>query len=139
MLAALYSAAAELPEVEPDTEEVPESPRPEAEYRELQGSLSTLLGRWDSYRDIFDPSDAGDQEPVQYLLSLDLLEILEDVEYGRSLVAPGRGITPADVLWQWRFGFTSHWGRHATAALKVINSLLHTQFVQALEGPRPDA
>jgi hypothetical protein len=133
VLAAFYSVAAELPDVVPDTEDVPESSRPEDEYRELQGSLYALLGRFDSYQEIFDPSDVEDREPVQYLLSLDLVEILEDLDYGRSLTAPTRHITPADILWQWRFGFTTHWGRHATTALRVINSVLHTQFVQALE------
>ena len=138
-LSALYSAAAELPEVPPDTEGVPESPRRTDEYRRLQGSFATLLGRYDSYRDICDPSDSEDREPVQYLLSLDLVEILEDLDHGQSLLEPTRRIAPADLLWQWRFDFTSHWGRHAASALKVINSLLHTQFVDALEEQRPDA
>ena len=138
-LSALYSTAAGLPEVPPDTEHVPESPGHGDEYRKLQGSLAALLGRYDSYRDIFDPSDVEDREPVQYLLSLDLLEVLEDVDRGQSLLEPAQGIAVADVLWQWRFDFTSHWGRHAATAIKVINSLLYTQFVDALEERRPDA
>ena len=138
-LSALYSAAAELPDAPPDSDGLPDLPTERDEYQRLQGSLATLLGRYDAYHDIFDPSDPEDQKPVQYLLSLDLTEILEDLDDGRSLLDPSRAIAPADVLWQWRFDFTSHWGRHAATALKVINSLLHTQFVDALEERRPDA
>src|SRR6266480_3308681 len=138
-LSALYSAAAELPDVAPDSDGVPDVTTERDEYKRLQGSLAALLGRYDAYRDIFDPSDPEDQKPVQHLLSLDLTEILKDLDDGRSLQAPKRAIAPADVLWQWRFDFTSHWGRHAATALKVINSLLHTQFVDTLEEQRPDA
>ena len=138
-LAALYHAASELPEIPPDSSDVPEARAEQDQYRAIQGSLAALLGRYDSYREIFDPSDPDDREPVQALLSLDLVEVLEDVESGRSLLEPDRRVTPNDVLWQWRFDFTSHWGRHAVTALKVINSLLHTQFVDALDDSRPDA
>ena len=135
----LYGAAADLPEVAPDTEEPPEPGAARDEYQRLQGSLAALLGRYDPYREIFDPSDPDDREPVQSLLSIDLVEILEDVEYGRSLMDPNQRISPADVLWQWRFDFATHWGRHAATALRVVSSLLHTQFVDALEDRRPDA
>ncbi len=29
------------------------------------------------------------------------------------------------VIWDWRFGFYSHWGDHATSALRTIHALLH--------------
>jgi hypothetical protein len=129
-LSALYSSAADLPEVSPATEQIPEQKENRDQYLRLQGSLAAKLGQYDAYREVFDPTDSEDREPVQYLLSLDLVEILEDIEYGRSLVDPKGSVSRADVLWQWRFDFTSHWGRHAATALKVVNSLLHTQFVE---------
>ena len=129
-LSALYGSAADLPEVSPATDQLPEQKADRDQYRLLQGSLAAQLGQYDAYREVFDPTDPEDPEPVQYLLSLDLVEILEDVEEGRRLVDPGVSISPADVLWEWRFDFTSHWGRHAVTALKVVNSLLHTQFVE---------
>jgi hypothetical protein len=138
-LAALYTTGSELPELEPDTSDVPESDLPKEEYQRLQGSLAAMLGRFDPYRDIFDTSDPEDREPVQYLLSPDLLEILEDLDYGYSLLDPTRGITPTDVVWQWRFAFSSHWGRHAASAIKVVNNLLYTQFIETLEEGLSDA
>ena len=138
-LALLYSAAAELPEVAPDTDGVADKRGDRDAYRKLQGSVAKLLGRFDAYQDIFNPSDPGDHTPVQYLLSLELVEILEDLDEGRSLSDPSRSVAHADVLWQLRFDFTSHWGRHAASALKVINALLHTEAVDALESRRADA
>ncbi|MFE7505205.1 DUF5063 domain-containing protein [Promicromonospora sp. NPDC057488] len=32
------------------------------------------------------------------------------------------GADPADVLWDWRFGFETHWGRHATHALHALHA-----------------
>jgi len=138
-LADLYSAGSRLPELEPDTEELPESNLPPGRNQQLQGSLAKLLGQFDSYREIFDPHDPGDTEPVQYRVSLDLLEILDDQDYALSLLDPGRVITPTDVVWQWRFGFTSHWGRHVASVLRVVNNLLYTQFIEALEEGGADA
>ena len=138
-LADLYSAGSMLPELEPDTDELPESNLPADRNQQLQGSLAQLLGQFDSYREIFDPTDPADKEPVQYRVSLDLIEILDDQDYALSLLDRDRVITPADVVWQWRFGFTSHWGRHVASVLRVINSLLYTQFIEALEEGGADA
>jgi hypothetical protein len=124
-LADLYSAGSRLPEIAPETSGLPQSNLPTDRNRELQASIAQLFGRFDPYRAIFDPTDPDDNEPVQYWLSLDLIEILEDQEYARDLLEPARRISPNDVVWQWRFGFTSHWGRHATVAMRVINSLLY--------------
>jgi hypothetical protein len=54
-------------------------------------------------------------------------------------VDPSRAVTPNDVVWQWRCDFTTHWGRHAASALRVINNLLYTEFVEALEEGGADA
>ena len=139
VLADLYAAGSRLPELKPDTSELPQSSLQTDRNRELQASLAQMFGRFDPYRAIFDPTDPEDNEPVQYLLSLDLIEVLEDQEYARNLLESGRHISPNDVVWQLRFGFTSHWGRHAIVALRVINSLLYTQFVEALKEGGADA
>jgi hypothetical protein len=31
---------------------------------------------------------------------------------------------PNDILWKWRLGFYSHWGKHAIDALRTIHFLL---------------
>ena len=34
------------------------------------------------------------------------------------------GAPEGDVVWEWRFGFYSHWGRHATEALRALHARL---------------
>jgi hypothetical protein len=101
-------------------------------------TLAARFGERDSYREIFDPADVADREPVEGSLSRDLTEIYQDLRAALALEEPSRSIAPADILWDWRFGFTSHWGRHTASALRVVHSLLYTHFVQALSDP-PDA
>ena len=129
LLALLYHAGATLPEIEPATDRSEESGV--AGTPEVERTLGALCGERDYDREVFDPADPADRDPVGGTLSGDLAEIYQDLREALALAQPSRGIQPADVLWDWRFGFTSHWGRHAASALRVVNSLLHTHFVQA--------
>ena len=138
-LAGLYKAGSELPELEPDTSDVPDRSPTNEDHGAIQGAIAALLGHYDRYHDIYNPSDPDDRDPVEYLVSLDLLEILEDQDEAHGLLDPARQLSPNDIVWQWRFGFTSHWGSHAAGALKVIHNLLYTEFAAALEDTQPDA
>ena len=135
LLPSLYQAATQLPEVEPATSETPPESTSAEGFGQLLSSLSTFLGDHDPYREIFDPSDPQDREPVQGSLADDLTEIHHDVSAGLALLSSAPGIAPADIAWQWRFDFTFHWGRHAASALRVINTLLHSHYV-VNEDPR---
>jgi hypothetical protein len=138
LLAQLYYAGALLSEPEPTSEHIPDDVVSVDDVRGIQRSLGLLLGRHDEYWELFDPVDGADRSPLGGLLSQDLVEIYLDVRNSLALLDPKRRVPDADVLWQWRFGFTSHWGRHASSALRVINSLVHTHFLQALSDS-PDA
>jgi hypothetical protein len=138
LLARLYHAAALLPDPEPTSEHIPDDAVSVDDVRSLQHSLGGLLRAHDEYWELFDPVDAADRSPVAGLLSNDLVEIYLDVWNSLGLLDPRREIPSADVLWEWRFSFSSHWGRHAASALRVVNSLVHTHFVQALY-ESPDA
>jgi hypothetical protein len=52
----------------------------------------------------------------------DVADVWRDVK--RGLLALGEGHRPDDVTWQWRFDFYSHWGRHATEALRALHARL---------------
>jgi hypothetical protein len=129
-LIALYESAVRLPDVSPDSSDVS---RVSADSYATVAPIAALLGPYDQYQEIFDPSDPQDVKPVQFCLSLDVGEILTDVERGREL-ANSSDISHNDILWQLRFDFTSHWARHAASALKVVNTLLYSHFLAALDG-----
>ena len=82
-------------------------------------SLGRQLGELDRYWDVFDPSEK--EEPILCLLSRDLAEIYMDLQGVVKLGASGAD--RADIYWQWRFDFLSHWSRHAASALKALLAL----------------
>lgn len=116
----LYSSVLGLPVVEPTGNENP----PVAPYSaETQPTLYQLLreklGKSDDYWTVFDSTTSA--EPIMASLAGDISEIYVDLK--KSLYLADRNVHVEDTLWEMRFSFTSHWGRHLTWALKAIYDL----------------
>jgi len=90
-----------------------------SEWWDLFQRLGQHLGSYDAYDCVFDPYDLGSQ-PVRGLVSDDLADICRDLREGLDLYDAGR---TDEAVWQWRFGFDSHWGQHATHALYALRTL----------------
>src|SRR6185503_16752116 len=73
------------------------------------------------YADYFDPTTVppAADEVVEGDLANDIAEVFDDVSRGLALFDQGR---IPDALWEWIFGFQSHWGRHATVAIRVLHA-----------------
>jgi hypothetical protein len=109
-----------------------------AQHTARWNSIHTALGkqigaRWNSYQEVFDPYAEPPEAPVTGFLADDLADIFLDLEDGEELWA--RGNFDAAV-WEWRFGFESHWGEHVTGALRAIRTLAA---VHDLGFPEPSA
>lgn len=73
--------------------------------------LEAVLGDWDLYPEIFDPTDPSlGVEPVHGSLADDLADIYRDV---RNTLAGG--------AYDRRLQFDIHWGDHAVDALRVLH------------------
>jgi len=70
---------------------------------------------------VFDPTK--DSEAISGSLADDIADIYRDLKKGLELkeTYPRQ---PEAAIWQWRFGFYSHWGKHAMDALLAIHSRL---------------
>lgn len=113
--------AARLPEVEPDTSEANRFEGvPQETITKLGNQIQTKLGKLDIHWHVFDPS--LEEEPVASSLGLDLAETYDDIQDGLALIE--RGSSKADVLWQLRFDFLTHWGEHALVALRYVHWLM---------------
>jgi hypothetical protein len=104
----LYMAAVALPQVKPtegdDADANP--PRPAIEFDML-----------DAYSAVFDPY--ADNEVVGASLTDDFGDIYSDLKAGLDLwKSEGSRI---NAIWQWRFMFDAHWGRHAINALGALH------------------
>jgi Domain of unknown function (DUF5063) len=115
----LYVAALALAPGEPDAELEPATRMTDREWRALYERLSDQLAEFDSYSLVFDPFEIG-SEPVVGSLADDLADIYRDVAEGLASFRDG---DVDEAVWQWRFGFDSHWGQHAAQALPALHAL----------------
>ncbi len=69
--------------------------------------------------------NAGDEDLVGRAPSLwdDLAELYRDLRHGLDLHARGGRDDVAEAIWQWRFGYESHWGAHLFLALKTVHEI----------------
>ena len=132
-LSRLYVAGLDLPSTEllftdedDDEEDVdlefPADPdrlgRPE--WSGYYGSFSRILGKWNAYRETYDPWDPPSEDDVGGHLADDLTDIYVDIKSG--LLKWERGDS-GGALWVWRFGVETHWGDHATGAIRALHFL----------------
>ena len=115
LLPRIYAAGLALPEVEPETEGV-DAPQIESPLR----LLGALLGRYDSYLEIFDPYQEDDS--VRGLVSDDLADSYLDLVEPLAAFEAGR---VHDAVWSWRVSIRGHCGDHIVDAMRAIHRLIH--------------
>ena len=91
------------------------------EWGQLYDSLKEKLGDWDLYWMVFDPRT--DNEAIHGSLADDIADIYRDLKDGIGLKETNK-VPACEIIFEWRFGFTSHWGQHAVNALRTIHFLL---------------
>lgn len=109
-MAALYRAALDLPD--PAALDVDDSDAPDVEG----GRVEPSFGKADVYWLVPDPTE--EQAPTVSLLSDDFGDTYLDVARGLQLWDRGK---LDDAVWEWRFNFDAHWGRHAVDALRALH------------------
>jgi len=88
------------------------------EWGQLYNLLKEKLGDWDRYWQVFDPTE--DDEAVFGTLADDIADIYRDLKEGLVLIE-AHEVPPEDIIWNWRFSFYSHWGKHAMDALLTVH------------------
>jgi hypothetical protein len=99
----------------------------------LRVRLAEELDPVNEYTEVFDPY--GDNELVPYFLSDDLTEIAGDLVHGLRHFDAGR---VEESLWWWQFTYLNHWGTHAGAALRALQSVVAHVRLDALPEPALD-
>lgn len=123
VLVGLYESALALPDLTPPSVEPEKSAVGTQRSANLRSELAQLFSGHAAYWSVFDPYDERDHEPVIGDLVDDMVSIYEDVQTGLA-VYPRGGPEADDAIWDWRFGFRSHWGRHLTAAVRALHALI---------------
>ena len=119
-LADLYAAAVALPPVPytqvdcpPSTDSISYA----ALREQLQATIPTAAER---YREVFNPYDPPSEAEVQGSLSNDLADIYAEVRI--SLACWDHGARQR-AMWDLQLKFESHWGEHATGAIRALQAL----------------
>jgi hypothetical protein len=118
-LTELHATVLRLPIVAPETDGVDTQTFSADAWAALYGQLREKLGKSDHYWSVFDATEQS--PPVDGSLAADISEIYSDLK--ESLHETDQHPPDADILWELRFSFTSHWGRHLTSAVKAIFDL----------------
>lgn len=91
------------------------------EWGQLYDSLKEKLWDWDLYWMVFDPRT--DKEAIHGSLADDIADIYRELKDGIGLKETNN-VPDCEIIFEWRFGFTSQWGQHAVNALRTIHFLL---------------
>lgn len=74
---------------------------------------------------------AGDEEAVTRAVMLwdDLGDIYRDLRKGLDLFAHGTPDCIAQAIWEWRFGYESHWGPHLVRVLQTVHEIRYLLYL----------
>jgi hypothetical protein len=97
---------------EPDT-------GPDPDIDPVRAGLANLFEGLDEYADVVDPLTDG--EVVRGSISDDLSSIAADLSHGLRHYRSGE---VDEALWWWQYSYLSTWGVRATAALRVLQSMI---------------
>jgi len=117
-LAELCAVALTLPDIESETHTKPDV---EIATPSVVKTLRNRLGKADEHWEVFDPTKKD--EPLKRSLAEDIANIYGDLKHGLLLTA--HGASTSEVLSHWRQAFSTHWGMHATGAMRAIYWALH--------------
>jgi hypothetical protein len=92
---------------------------PDPDVDPVRIGLANLFEGLDEYADVVDPMTSG--EVVRGSLSDDLADVATDLAHGLRHFRAGR---VDEALWWWQFSYLSTWGVRATAALRVLQSMM---------------
>lgn len=93
---------------------------PDPDIDELRERLARLLVPIDRYIEVFDPYE-NPPTATKFVLSDDIADVTADLLHGLQHFEAGR---PIEALWWWQFSYVSHWGTHAGAALRALQSVV---------------
>ncbi len=108
-----------IADVVPDERFEPDA-GPDPDIDELRVRLAEMLGPIDRYVEVFDPYEKP-PSATTFVLSDDLSAIVADLLHGLQHFRAGR---PIEALWWWQFSYVSHWGTHAGAAMRALQSVI---------------
>lgn len=133
VLAQVYEAGLSLPEVSVTSEGVVEDSVSSVLVADISRRVGGKFGRHNLYWTVYEPFEA--EEPVAATLGDDLADIYRDLKDGLVTFEGGSERNVLEAVWHWRFGFETHWGRHAVEALRTLHNNISNSLLDERAGP----
>ncbi|HWG15156.1 MAG TPA: DUF5063 domain-containing protein [Streptosporangiaceae bacterium] len=86
---------------------------------DLRVGLARQLPTADDYAELFDPY--ADTQATPFRLSDDIAAVAADLIHGLKHYQADRKL---EALWWWQYSYFNHWGTHAGAALRALQSVV---------------
>jgi hypothetical protein len=96
------------------------------QWGKLYNSLKEKLGDLNLYWQVFDPMK--DSEAIRGSLADDIADIYRDLKEG-VVLSQSHEAPVEEIVIDWRYGFYSHWGKHAMGAMRTIHFILEDSFM----------
>jgi hypothetical protein len=127
MLPLLYLKASLLPGLNDleESEETPEKFVTENDYNFILRKLSTKLGEFDSYPEIFEPGMALGDASVEANISENVSDIYQDLKDFILSYRIGTVEVMRAALWECRNNFEQYWGQRLVNGLRAVHMLVH--------------
>lgn len=98
----------------------------EDDFEYKNADLISELGGEQFYWEVFDPTYNDDNESSQGMLWDDFADIYKDLKRSLSQMDKiGTDEAIEDALWQFKWGFSNHWGHHCINALRYLHYLAY--------------
>ena len=127
MLPLLYLKASLLPaltELE-DSEDSPEKFVTESDYNFILRKLSSKMGEFDSYPEIFEPGITLGEANVEANISENVADIYQDLKDFILSYRIGTVEVMRAALWECRNNFEQYWGQKLVNGLRAVHMLVH--------------
>jgi hypothetical protein len=128
-----------IPDLAPADDNAPSSALTHDEWAALFSDLSSQLGEYARYWEVYDPIRPEPDDPTAGNLADDLADIYRDLRDSLVGWRHWEAEQRQNALWPWRFNFQGHWGAHAVDAARAIHWLLHEHYIEVAERDSEDS
>ncbi|MCL4481256.1 MAG: DUF5063 domain-containing protein [Bacteroidetes bacterium] len=124
LLPLLYLKASLLPELD-EEEDSPEKFVSESDYNFILRKLSSKLGEFDSYPEIFEPGTPLGEANVEANISENVADIYQDLKDFILSYRIGTVDVMRVALWECKNNFEQYWGQKLVNGLRAVHMLVY--------------
>lgn len=119
----LYLKACLLPDIEDDNTETPEKFLNEVDYNFLLNKLSSKLGQYDSYQEVFDEGMQFSESAISVNISENICDIYQDLKDFLMAFRIGSTEIMTDAIWECKNNFNNFWGQKLVNGLRALHAI----------------